>query len=148
MISRTRRNFRRFLFVLLGLSACLFALPAMTYAALRADLIEMKDISPTLFQIDVAHFQTRAYFSDQEGQHVIAQHLLRKGFFSRTYSNAGREMIDTLIKEQYAPAKKTKADVIMRTAVTDADRQLAMALYRSAAQQHFVPAIAALNQLD
>jgi hypothetical protein len=131
----------------MGLSFCFFALAAGTFGALRSDVIEMKDIAPTIFAVDVAHFQTRAYFSEPEDQHKIAIDLINKGFFDRQYSIAGFNMIDDLVINRYAPAQTTKADILMRYAQTEAQTELAMALYQQAAAQDYAPAMVALDKV-
>lgn len=57
-----------------------------------------------IFEADVVQHQVAAYFSNDEEDMKIAERLLSNGFFSKTYLNAGIEMIEQKAETGYQPA--------------------------------------------
>ncbi len=61
-------------------------------------------VQTRIFEADIIQHQVAAYFSDDEEDMEIAERLLKQGFFSRAYLNAGIEMIEQKAKTGYQPA--------------------------------------------
>jgi hypothetical protein len=105
-LTRARKNFRIALGVLLMMSMAFFGTAAYVYVSVKQKRIDVLEIAPALFHIDVYQHQAQAYFSDQDGQYKIAAELLRKGFFSPIYSNAGKIMVRDLADQGHTPAQE------------------------------------------
>jgi hypothetical protein len=147
-ISRTRRNFRTILGGLLILSCVFFMGMAGLYGALKMRYVKMLDIAPTLFQIDILQHQAKAVFSDQDGKLHIAEKMIRNSLFSPIYAGAGLVMLEDLAKAGHAPSQTRQADLMLR--FTPDKKDEAIAYYRSAAAQDYIPAqekLAALEKL-
>ncbi|MDB2683212.1 hypothetical protein N9Z27_03075 [Alphaproteobacteria bacterium] len=141
-LSRARRNFRRFLYVLLGLSVIFVA----TAGYYRSSFKRTKEIAPILFQIDAGQLQMRAFFSGDDGKYNIAMQLIGLGFYSEAYSNPGYEIIDSLIADDYAPAQMFRANYLINVHHPKATAD-AITLYNLAADQGHQPAIDAMIEL-
>ncbi len=141
-ISRARRNFRRFLYVLLVFSMLFMG----TAAYYRTSFQRTKEIAPLLFKIDVVQFQARAFFSNDDEKFKIALKLHDYGIFSPTYSNAGIAMLEDMVQDGYAPAQMIKANYLINTPSENA-RTEAIELYTLAAAQNHAPAIEAISRL-
>lgn len=99
-----RKAFRHFLFICLAASLGFF----IAVVALRLNYGEDNPIEGPLqahiFHLDVMKHQAHAIISDDEEDMRIAERLLRLGFFSRIYSDAGFDMLEAKADAGYQPA--------------------------------------------
>lgn len=103
-IHPVRKAFRHVLFICLCASLGFF----VAVVALRITYKDDKPIKGPLqthiFHMDVMKHQAYAIISDDEEDMRIAEQLLRLGFFSRIYSDAGLDMLEAKANAGYQPA--------------------------------------------
>lgn len=98
-----RKIFRSILLVILGSSMFFFA-------AIVAMRVYYKDkpitgqMQARVFDADILQYQTRAYFSNDQEDMLIANKLIKLGFFSPKYSKAGLKMLHSKAQEGHPPA--------------------------------------------
>lgn len=140
-ISKMRLGFRIFLGIALVFSMAFFGTAVYVYIGMKQKTINVAEISPTLFQIDIVQHQALAMFSDDNGKLKIAKSLYQKGFFDPVYAKAGREMIESLAESGHPASQMTLADIIMyRPGQTPEARTLAHDYYKKSALQGYGPA--------
>lgn len=140
-VSRARKNFRIALGVMLVASFTFCATATYFFVSVKSKKIKILEIAPTLFQIDIAKYQTQALFSDEIGRHDIALNLLNQGLFSPLYAHAGLAMIENLADDGYAPSQMLHGEIMLSyNAPNDANTQKAYTYIQAAADQGYVPA--------
>ena len=100
--------FRGFLLVCMGLSFCFF----VAVVALRVTYHNKEiptDMRTALFHVDVLQHRAWAFVSDDAQDIEIAERLLRLGFFSSIYSDAGVVLLQEKADEGYRPAEERLA---------------------------------------
>lgn len=148
-ISRARRNFRRFLLVILGGSFVFAATASYYFVSTKNDYKKLTALAPTLFHIDVAHHKAKAFFEDDDGKFIQAGLLARKGFFSSIYRDAGSKMLISLVEKGHVPSQIRYADTLTsKNNPSLRERYKAMALYENAARQDNLYAREKLKQIQ
>lgn len=146
-ISKARRNFRRVLYALLAVSFLFAGTAATTYGLVRTKTINIRDITPALFEIDIASHHALWHFQGDEAQFNNALALIRKGFFAQSYDQSGQAMIrDLAYTDQYPPAQFVQANIVMLLK-GPAGEDEALMLYQNAADNGYEPAQKRLSEL-
>lgn len=130
-LSPARKKFRRFLNILLLVSLIFFACMVGLFASVKLRVVKMKDIAPALIQVDVMQHQAKAYLVNRDEQLRITRKMLRQGFLSEQYAQAGSVMLDGLVNVNHAPSLTLKADLIRKFYPQNSDQ--AQSLYQRAA---------------
>lgn len=155
-ISKSRRYFRRSLFVLAGVSAIFFATMITLRANKSAHWYVVRNYQTEIFEIDVFKHQIQASLNDAEDKHEIAASLIQKSIFSPIYLKAGLEMMRQNAESGYPPSQFTYGELLEKTAFTrdpvtfrripDPEKQMkARYYYNLAAAEDYAPAIAKLK---
>ena len=139
-MTKSRRNLRRVLYTLLAASFLFAATATATYAMVRTKTINIRDITPALFEIDIASHHAQWHFQNDEGQFKNALELIRKGFFAKSYDTSGQAMMrDLAYTDRYPPAQFVHANIVMMLK-GPAGTGEAMMLYQDAADKGYEPA--------
>lgn len=144
---KSRRYLRRVLYTLLAASFLFAATTATTYGLVRTKTISVREISPILFEIDIATYKLKSLLQNEEGQYNSAIRLMNSAFFSQQYAQPGRDMMRHLAYRNYPPAQYIHANVIMLNAPNEIERSEAMMFYQDAADEGYQPAQARLLEL-
>lgn len=140
-ISPRRRLFRRVLVVLLVPCFLFWALASYVYSYTLIDKQKLKEISPTLFNIDIAMDQLEyAFESDNHKRYFILTKLCHKGLYASSYLKACIDMRTQLAQDGYAPAQTDHASYLMEYGTETGHYYQALQLYRLAAKQNYTPA--------
>ena len=99
-----RKAFRHVLFVCLCASLGFFIAIVALRVTYKNDRPIEGPLQAQLFHLDVMQHQAQALVSDDEEDMRIAEQLLRLGFFSRIYSDAGLNMLEAKADDGYQPA--------------------------------------------
>ncbi|MCD8497926.1 MAG: hypothetical protein LRZ85_07535 [Alphaproteobacteria bacterium] len=145
---QARKNFRMFLYVMLFLSFLFAGTATAAFALVKTKTISIKEISPALFEIDIASHQIQAVFQTEEQRYNNAVRLLKKTFFSGQYMMPAKNMIKNLAYNDYAPAQYTHANLIMLNTPNETERGEAMMFYQNAADDGYEPARQRLANLE
>ncbi len=94
----------------LGMSF-IFLFTVIGYRIAYRDGVIPADLRVTLFKIDVVQHQVWAAVSSDAKDMEIAEQLLKLGFFSRIYSDAGWEMLNEKADSGYRPAQMRVAQI-------------------------------------
>ena len=135
-LSPARKKFRRFLNVLLLLSFVFFVSVAGLFATIKLRIVKMKDVAPALIQVDVIQHQAKSYLVNRDEQLKITRKMIRQGFLSPQYAEAGSVMLDGLVHVNHAPSITFKADLIRKFYHKNLDQ--ALGLYQRAASHGHV----------
>lgn len=141
-VSKPRRIFRRFLFVLLAFSFVFVG----TAGYYRADRERAKTIEPILFTIDAKRLQYQALFADDDQKFKIARKLYAFTMFSSVYYEPGVKIMDQLIAAGHPEALTFRAHHLIRHREL-AYKAQAVEMYRIAAMKNHAPAITALHKI-
>lgn len=137
-------NIRRTFHFVLGIALIggflLSAAVSALYASIRADIIEISDISAPLFHIEVFQRRAAAHFGTDQDKFDTSIYLLNYGIASPIYSDAGYAMLKTLSEQGYAPAQHIHANILMRFG-SPAEFREALILYHLAAAQDYGPSM-------
>ena len=98
-----RKVLRSVLLVFLGVSLGIF----ITIISLRVSYKDKQIRGPLqtkIFEIDIMQHQAAAYFADDAEDMAIAENLLKAGFFSPLYTEAGLKMLEDKAEMGYQPA--------------------------------------------
>jgi hypothetical protein len=145
-MSQARRNLRKVLGALLLLSFGFFSTVVFFRIAVKNKMIEITEISKTLFELDILQHRAMATFSSQEEQLRIANKMIGNSLFDPTYGKAGIIMLDDLALSGHAPSQMAFADLIMRTKIRT--KSEAEAYYKLAAAQGYIPARDRLEEIE
>ncbi len=114
-ISKSRLFFRHFLITILLFALLFFSTAAYFYVTTRNSPEKLANVSPILHAIDITQYQTRAYISDKDGQHVIAREMLRKSTHAKIYTGAAADLLLPLAKKGHEPSVALYRDIIRAT---------------------------------
>ena len=110
-IHPVRKAFRRVLFVCLAASMGFFIAVVALRVTYKNDRPIEGALQARIFHLDVMKHQAYAVISDDEGDMDIAVALLKLGFFSRIYSDAGFEMLQAKADKGYQPVFDLLAEI-------------------------------------
>lgn len=155
-ISKTRKKFRKVLFVLAGVSAVFFAGMVTLRMNKSAHWYVVRNYQNEIFQADVLKHQLHARLQNKDEQHQTALSLVQKGMFSPIYSQSGFVMLQDLADEGHAPSQVSYGDILQRTGFTidkatwalvpDQTKQMkARYYYHMAAAENYAPALLRLK---
>ncbi|MFK7839154.1 MAG: hypothetical protein AB8B83_02390 [Bdellovibrionales bacterium] len=105
-----RRVFRKFLIGILCASV-LFLIGVIGLRIYYYDKGVKGSMQTALFEYDVLQHKARTWVADDEQDLVIINDLIKLGFFSRVYIDAGLEMLSDKADEGYAPAVARQAEI-------------------------------------
>lgn len=96
--------------VILGMSITFLGMIVTLRIAYKDRGIE-GPLQTTIFELDVAQHHARAYIGDDAKDVEIANELLRLGFFSPIYTDAGLQMLQDKADAGYQPAIERLAEL-------------------------------------
>lgn len=155
-ISKARKNFRKALFVLVGISAVFFAGMITLRMNKSAHWYVVRNYQNEIFQADVLKHQLHAKLQNKDEQHRTALSLVQKGIFSPVYSESGVVMLQDLADEGHAPSQVSYGDILLKTAfivdkatltlTPDRSKEMkARYYYHMAASENYAPALLRLE---
>ena len=98
-----RRIFRGTLLVIMGMALAFFVFIVFLRVAYRDAGIE-GPLQTAVFEADIMQHHAWAAVSSDEKDMEIAEELLKLGFFSPLYTQAGVEMLEAKAEDGYQPA--------------------------------------------
>ncbi len=114
-ISKSRLFFRHFLITILFFTLLFFGTAAYFYVTTRNNPEKLANVSPVLHSIDIVQYQVRAYMSDMDGRHAIAQEMLRKSTYAKIYTGAAADLLLPLAQQGHEPSVALYRDIIRTT---------------------------------
>lgn len=139
-MTKSRRNLRRVLYTLLAASFLFAAGMGALRVMVKNKIVAIADITPALFEADIAGHHASWYFQSDEGQFQNALALIRKGLFSVSYDVSGQAMMrDLAYTDKYPPAQFVQGNIVMMLQGPAGSGE-AMMLYQSAADEGYEPA--------
>jgi len=155
-MSKARKNFRKALFVLAGISAVFFAGMITLRMNKSAHWYVVRNYQSEIFQADVYKHQLQAKLQNDDERMRTALSLVQKGVFSRVYSESGTLMLKELADDGHPPSQVSYGDILLRTAsILDKDTQTiipdhqkqmkARYYYHLAATEDYPPALLRLG---
>lgn len=106
-----RKTLRITLLALLACSLAFFALVVNLRMTYHHKMIRDADTRDMIFKADILQHRVQAYFSSNEDDMILAENLLRAGFFSPLYTQAGLTMLKEKSDSGYAPARVRLAQI-------------------------------------
>ncbi|MGH1376617.1 MAG: hypothetical protein ACRBCK_09740 [Alphaproteobacteria bacterium] len=116
-ISKSRLFFRHFLITLLIFALSFFSIAAYFYVTTRNNPEKLANVSPVLHSIDIVQYQIRAYISDMDERHAIAQEMLRKSRYAKIYTGAAADLLFPLAQKGHEPSVALYRDIIRSTPI-------------------------------